>query len=272
MAKQIQFLHLWGQVVVCCDIPRSKKDLEPFAMLVCVCFDVLRHLQKPWPKHSKTVTAIQSIKSLAGTRRGMRHGQQLQLVVPGCRGCYQGPQYRTWLESTACYQALHQIQDVTCHIMSCMSWIFESSCCPQRLHRRSQSCGSWRSPTECSGVSLECYIQAPTCSCISVSNVFCTTWHSWFQTFQNYMIRYSDITGGLCRIKFPRNSPFTTLSRSAKMLSNPNKHLRHILLIVYADTSFADLPQLFHQSWNYCRLFSPHALSMCTWTSIMSKE
>ena len=121
LAKQIQFLHLWGQVVVCSDIQRSKKDLEPFAMLFCVCFDVLQHLQKPWPKHSKTVTAIQSIKSLAGTRRGMRHGQQLQLVVPGCRGCYQGPQYRS-IAGVHCLLSsifLSRMSPViSCHVMN----------------------------------------------------------------------------------------------------------------------------------------------------------
>lgn len=100
----VQYCHrLWGQVVVCLifiDIPRSNKKgqkdpLSPlwcfdiyiymdyicFFFYVCLCVvmvcGIFKHLGS-WGS-SKPVTA--NVKSLTGTWRGMRHGQQLQLVI-----------------------------------------------------------------------------------------------------------------------------------------------------------------------------------------------
>lgn len=92
----VQYCHrLWGQVVVCLifiDIPRSNKkgQKDPswcfyiyiYCFFLCVC--VLW-----WFAASSNTSAVEvlpnrsrlSIKSLTGTWRGMRHGQQLQLVI-----------------------------------------------------------------------------------------------------------------------------------------------------------------------------------------------
>ena len=58
-----------------------------------------------------------------------------------------------------------------------------------------------------------------------------------------------------------QNKVSQELSRSAKMLSNPNKHLRYILLIVYADTSFiADLPQTLSPKLKLLQIIFPACL------------